>query len=80
MKRRSILATVCGAAAGALGAILLMVTHGQKDGISKIAVGTYGEHIYTYEFNHHTNEFVQTDKTHSWLPSYLSAQIHSYDG
>ena len=70
MKRRSILATVCGAAAGALGAIILMVTDGQKDQVSRIAVGTYGEHIYTYEFNHHTNEFVQKEKMAARNASY----------
>ena len=70
MKRRSILATVCGAAAGALGAIMLMVTDGQKDQVSRIAVGTYGEHIYTYEFNHHTNEFVLKEKMAARNASY----------
>ena len=62
MKRQNRnLALVCGAAAVLLGAFILLATGGKKDEAYRVAVGTYGEHIYTCEFNPHSNEFVQKE-------------------
>lgn len=62
MKRQNRnLALVCGAAAVVLGAFILLATGGKKDEAYRVAVGTYGEHIYTCEFNPHSNEFVQKE-------------------
>ena len=62
MKRQNRnLALVCGAAAVILGAFILLATGGKKDEAYRVAVGTYGEHIYTCEFNPHSNEFVQKE-------------------
>ena len=59
MKRQSSnMALICGAAAVVLGAFMLMVTSGQRGEVSKVTVGTYGEHIYTYEFDHQSREFI----------------------
>lgn len=62
MKRQNRnLALACGAAAVVLGAFILLATGGKKDEAYRVAVGTYGEHIYTCEFNPHSNEFVQKE-------------------
>lgn len=49
------------AATLALSAFVLMASCRQNEKISKLAVGTYGEHIYTCEFNHQTEEFEQKE-------------------
>ena len=76
MKRRSN-KVLNGAAALALGTSMLMASCGQNENISKLTVGTYGEQIYTYEFNSHTNEFVQKEIMPARNASYaLPAQIN----
>ena len=59
MKRQSInMALICGAAAVVLGVFMLMMTSWKGGEISRVTVGTYGEHIYTYDFDHQSEEFV----------------------
>ena len=62
MKRQNRnLALVCGAAAVVLGTFILLATGCKKGEVYTVTVGTYGEHIYTCEFNPHSNEFVQKE-------------------
>ena len=60
MKSRSNMA-LNKAATLALSAFVLMASCRQNEKISKLAMGTYGEHIYTCEFNHQTEEFEQKE-------------------
>jgi hypothetical protein len=59
MKRQNRnLALVCRAAAVVIGALILLATGCKKGEVYRVTVGTYGEHIYTCEFNPQKNEFV----------------------
>lgn len=76
MKRGSIKGLVYRAAI-ALGAFMLMISCGQSGKVYKLAVGTYGEHIYICEFNHHTKEFVHKGMMTARNASYaLPAKIN----
>ncbi|MBQ2133844.1 MAG: lactonase family protein [Bacteroidales bacterium] len=62
MGKRSInMALGCRAAAVVMGALILLATGCKKGEVYRVTVGTYGEHIYTCEFNPHKNEFVQKE-------------------
>ena len=71
MKRQNRnLALGCRAAAVVMGALILLATGCKKGEVYRITVGTYGEHIYTCEFNPHKNEFVQKEITAARNASY----------
>ena len=74
MKRQhSNVALICGGAAVILGIFMLMMLGGQKDNVSQLTIGTYGEHIYTYSFNHKDKAFTLKDKTAAHNASYALA-------
>ena len=50
---------VCGSFVAGIALVALGYHNWNK--VSEVTVGTYGEHIYTYEFNHHKNTFVQKE-------------------
>ena len=50
---------VCGSFVAGIALVSLGYHNWNK--VSEVTVGTYGEHIYTYEFNHHKNTFVQKE-------------------
>ena len=71
MGKRSInMALGCRAAAVVMGALILLATGCKKGEVYRVTVGTYGEHIYTCEFNPHKNEFVQKEITAARNASY----------
>ena len=71
MGKQSInMALGCRAAAVVFGALILLATGCKKGEVYRVTVGTYGEHIYTYEFNPHSNEFVQKEITAARNASY----------
>ena len=41
---------------------------------TEVVIGTYGEHLYTYSFNHQTLEFTETAKAKAWNASYALAE------
>lgn len=71
MGKQSInMALGCRAAAVVMGALILLTTGCKKGEVYRVTVGTYGEHIYTCEFNPHKNEFVQKEITAARNASY----------
>lgn len=71
MGKQSInMALGCRAAAVVIGALILLATGCKKGEVYRVTVGTYGEHIYTCEFNPHKNEFVQKEITAARNASY----------
>lgn len=71
MGKQSInMALGCRAAAVVMGALILLATGCKKGEVYRVTVGTYGEHIYTCEFNPHKNEFVQKEITAARNASY----------
>lgn len=71
MGKQSInMALGCRAAAVVIGALILLTTGCKKGEVYRVTVGTYGEHIYTCEFNPHKNEFVQKEITAARNASY----------
>lgn len=71
MKRQSSnMALICGAAAVVLGVFMLMVTSWKGGEISRMTVGTYGEHIYTYDFDHQSEECVLRETVRARNASY----------
>ena len=71
MGKQSInIALGCRAAAVVMGALILLATGCKKGEVYRVTVGTYGEHIYTCEFNPHKNEFVQKEITAARNASY----------
>ena len=74
MKRhKSNMALLCGAAAIILGAFMILLTDGSEGKVSQLVIGTYGEHIYTYSFDHRQNKFELLDKTEAHNASYALA-------
>ena len=74
MKRqKSNMALLCGAAAIILGAIMILLTDGSEGKMSQLVIGTYGEHIYTYSFDHRQNKFEFQDKAEAHNASYALA-------
>lgn len=41
---------------------------------TEVVIGTYGEHLYTYSFNHQTLEFTETANAKAWNASYALAE------
>jgi 6-phosphogluconolactonase (cycloisomerase 2 family) len=71
MKRqKSNMALLCGAAAIILGAFMILLTDGSEGKVSQLVIGTYGEHIYTYSFDHKQNKFEFQDKAEAHNASY----------
>lgn len=64
------MALLCGAAAIILGAFMILLTDGSEGKVSQLVIGTYGEHIYTYSFDHRQNKFELLDKTEAHNASY----------
>ena len=64
---------LCGAAAIILGAFMILLTDGTEDKVSQLVIGTYGEHIYTYSFDHRLNKFEFQDKVEAHNASYALA-------
>ena len=74
MKRqKSNMALLCGAAAIILGAFMILLTDGSEEKVSQLVIGTYGEHIYTYSFDHKQNKFEFQDKAEAHNASYALA-------
>ena len=74
MKRqKSNMALLCGAAAIILGAFMILLTDGFEGKVSQLVIGTYGEHIYTYSFDHKQNKFEFQDKAEAHNASYALA-------
>lgn len=48
---------LCGAAAIILGGFMLLLSVGHKSPVSDLTIGTYGENIYSYTFNHEDGTF-----------------------
>ena len=74
MKRqKSNIALLCGAAAIILGAFMILLTDGGEGTVSELVIGTYGEHIYTYSFDHRQNKFEFQEKVEAHNASYALA-------
>ena len=74
MKRqKSNMALLCGAAAIILGAFMILLTDSSEGKVSQLVIGTYGEHIYTYSFDHKQNKFELLDKAEAHNASYALA-------
>ena len=74
MKRqKSNMAMLCGAAAIILGAFMILLTDGSEAKVSQLVIGTYGEHIYTYSFDHRQNKFEFQNKAQAHNASYALA-------
>ena len=74
MKRqKSNMAMLCGAAAIILGAFMILLTDGSEGKVSQLVIGTYGEHIYTYSFDHRQNKFEFQNKAQAHNASYALA-------
>ena len=67
------MALLCGAAAIILGAFMILLTDGSEGKVSELVIGTYGEHIYTYSFDHKQNKFEFQDKAEAHNASYALA-------
>ena len=67
------MALLCGAAAIILGAFMILLTDGSEGKVSQLVIGTYGEHIYTYSFDHKQNKFEFQDKAEAHNASYALA-------
>ena len=67
------MALLCGGAAVILGIFMLLMLGDQKTSVSKLIIGSYGEHLYTYSFNHDRNEFTFEDKVRANNASYALA-------
>ena len=67
------MALLCGAAAIILGAFMILLTDGSERKVSELVIGTYGEHIYTYSFDHRQNKFELQDKAAAYNASYALA-------
>lgn len=71
MKRQgSNMALISGAAAIVLGTFMLMMISWQKEEVSRVTVGTYGEHIYTYDFDHKSKVFALRETVRARNASY----------
>ena len=64
---------LCGAAAIILGAFMILLTDGSEAKVSQLVIGTYGEHIYTYSFDHRQNKFEFQNKAQAHNASYALA-------
>ena len=67
------MALLCGAAAIILGAFMILLTDGSEGKVSQLVIGTYGEHIYTYSFDHRLNKFEFQNKAQAHNASYALA-------
>ena len=67
------MALICGGAAVILGVFMLMSLGGHKNRISELTIGTYGEHLYTYTFNHKDKTLILKDKIVAHNASYALA-------
>ena len=67
------MALLCGAVAIILGAFVILLTEGTEGKVSQLVIGTYGEHLYTYSFDHRQNKFEFQDKAEAYNPSYALA-------
>ena len=67
------MALLCGAAAIILGAFMILLTDGSEGKVSQLVIGTYGEHLYTYSFDHKQNKFEFQDKAEAHNASYALA-------
>ncbi len=67
------MALLCGAAAIILGAFMILLTDSSEGKVSQLVIGTYGEHIYTYSFDHRQNKFEFQNKTEAHNASYALA-------
>ena len=67
------MALLCGAAAIILGAFMILLTDGTEGKVSQVVIGTYGEHIYTYSFDHRQNKFEFQSKSQAHNASYALA-------
>ena len=67
------MAMLCGAAAIILGAFMILLTDGSEAKVSQLVIGTYGEHIYTYSFDHRQNKFEFQNKAQAHNASYALA-------
>lgn len=67
------MALLCGAVAIILGAFMILLTDGSEGKVSQLVIGTYGEHIYTYSFDHKQNKFEFQDKAEAHNASYALA-------
>ena len=72
-RQKSNIALICGAAAIILGAFAILLTDEAEDKVSQLIIGTYGEHIHTYSFDHRQNKFEFQDKTEAHNASYAVA-------
>ena len=57
--KNKLIIIVCGSFVA--GIVMVALGYHNWNKVSEVTVGTYGEHIYTYEFNHHKNIFVQKE-------------------
>lgn len=67
------MALICGAAAIILGSFMILLTDGSEGKVSELVIGTYGEHIYTYSFDHRQNKFELQNKAEAHYASYALA-------
>ena len=67
------MALLCGAAAIIWGAFMILLTDGAEGKVSQLVIGTYGEHIYTYSFDHKQNKFEFQNKAEAHNASYALA-------
>ena len=71
------MALLCGAAAIILGAFMVLLTDRKEGMVSQLVIGTYGESIYTYCFDHRQNKFVFQAKAKAHNASYaLAGKCH----
>ena len=69
------MALVCGAAAVILGGFMLLLAGGNEKTVSHLAIGTYGENVYLYTFDHKDGSFAFDSKSEARNASYaLGAQ------
>ena len=69
------MALVCGAAAVVLGGFMLLLAGGNEKTVSHLAIGTYGENVYLYTFDHKDGSFAFDSKSEARNASYaLGAQ------
>ena len=61
---------LCGAAAVILGGFMLLLAGGQKDTASQLVIGTYGENVYLYTFDHKDGTFTLDGKAKARNASY----------
>ena len=71
MKRQTnYMSLLCGAAAVILGGFMLLLAGGHKEKTSRLVIGTYGENIYAYSFNHEDAAFTLESKAQARNASY----------